>query len=106
MDSWNRWDRIWSSADLKSSIMTVSQRHLKINDNFQNGWIPVGRLAVSNACSTLHVSTTMKMIERHIDTNIIPNRGATIINSIIPNEYTDLIVQMKEIEVKIHQGSL
>jgi hypothetical protein len=86
--------------------MTVSQRHLKTNDSFQNGWIPVGRLATSNACSTLHVSMTMKMIDRHIDTNMIPNRGVTITSSTIPNEYTLLIIQTMEIVVKIHQGSL
>jgi hypothetical protein len=86
--------------------MTVSQRHLKINDNFQNGCIPVGRSATLNVCSTLHVSTIMKMIERHMDTSMIPNRGATIMSSTIPNEYTDFMVQTREIEVKIHQGSL
>jgi hypothetical protein len=72
--------------------MTVSQRHLKTNDNFQNGWIPVGKFAVLNVCSTLHVSITIKIIERHIDTSMMPNRGETIISSTIPNEYTDLIV--------------
>lgn len=66
----------------------------------------MGRLATSNACSTLHVSMTMKKIDRHIDTNMIPNRGATITSSTIPNEYTLLIIQTMEIVVKIHQVSL
>jgi hypothetical protein len=48
----------------------------------------------------------IKTTERHMDTSMIAKRGATIISSKIPNAYTDLMVQRRDIEVKTHQGSL
>lgn len=47
---------------------------MDIYHTFQNGLSPVGR-APRNTPSTLSTSTTMKMIEMHIDTNMTPNRG-------------------------------
>jgi hypothetical protein len=72
---------------------------------FQNGSTPVGRM-LGNAFSTLHVSTIMKIIDRHIAASMIPNRGLTTTSSHNPKLYSRLIVQNRLAVVKTHHGSL
>lgn len=58
---------------------------------FQNGSIPVGKESL-NASRTLHVSTTMKAMERHMETSMMPNRGLTLTSSMMPKLYPRLMV--------------
>jgi hypothetical protein len=59
---------------------------------FQNGSTPVGSM-LEKAFRTLQVSTIMKMIDKHIATNMIPKRGLTTTSSHNPKLYSRLIVQ-------------
>lgn len=72
---------------------------------FQKGSMPVGSESVKTL-RTLSKSTTMKAIVRHIESNMIPNRGLIWTGSHRPKLYSRLIVQKRETVVKTHQGSL
>src|SRR6266480_888509 len=72
-----------SRTVLKSSRMMVSVKHLKINAYFQNGLMPSGRPTLRTGV-TESMSTMIKLIDRHMESNRTPNRGETRISSTKP----------------------